>query len=187
MGGEIRVESEPGKGSAFHFSAQFKPDAGIDSGLIQLIAACPPAGLRILVADDNPVGRLLVTRLLESRKHSVTTVSTGVESVEQFKMGEFDIILMDVEMPGMDGFEATAAIRATGERGRRVPILAFTAHAMKEYEERCLRAGMNGHVSKPVQIAELMAAIAAAVTTGSATKTNEAGICADVRDVLAKV
>jgi PAS domain S-box-containing protein len=108
--------------------------------------------LRILLAEDNLVNQRLVARLLERRGHTVTIVSDGREAVATWTSGTFDLVLMDVQMPVMDGCEATAAIRAR-ERiiGGHLPIIALTAHAMKADEEQCLRAGMDAYLSKPVQ------------------------------------
>jgi CheY-like chemotaxis protein len=115
--------------------------------------------LRILVADDNPVGRLLIARLLESRRHTVVTVDSGAEVIRAFENTDFDLIILDVQMPEMDGLQAASTIRHMGERGQRVPILAFTACAVEGDAELCIAAGMNGYVSKPVQLANLIEAI----------------------------
>jgi two-component system, sensor histidine kinase and response regulator len=116
--------------------------------------------LRILLAEDNLVNRKLVTRLLEKRGHTFVTVNNGQQAVDALQRARFDVVLMDVQMPEMDGFEATAAIRAS-ERGtsRHTPIIAMTAHAMRGDRERCLEAGMDGYVSKPLQPKELMRVI----------------------------
>jgi len=105
--------------------------------------------LAILVAEDNAVNQTVAVALLESRGHRVTVASNGKEAVDAFKKGDFDLILMDVQMPEMNGFEATRAIRNL-ERGRRIPIVAMTAHAMKGDREKCLDAGMDDYVSKPI-------------------------------------
>jgi CheY-like chemotaxis protein/HPt (histidine-containing phosphotransfer) domain-containing protein len=121
-------------------------------------------GLRVLVAEDNPVNRLVALKLLEKLGHSVVQVEDGKQALEAFGRQRFDLILMDVQMPGMDGFEATAAIRATeATSGEHVPILALTAHAMKGDRERCIEKGMDDYVAKPVQVDDLIAAIARVV------------------------
>jgi two-component system sensor histidine kinase/response regulator len=115
---------------------------------------------RILLAEDNLVNQTLAVRLLEKRGYSVKVAGDGRGAVEAFETGQFDVVLMDVQMPGMDGFEATAAIRER-ERltGGRIPIIALTAHALKGDEEQCLSAGMDGYVSKPIRAVELISMI----------------------------
>jgi CheY-like chemotaxis protein len=119
--------------------------------------------LRVLLAEDNAINRKLAVRLLEKCGHSVTVAMDGVEAVAAVREGEFDLVLMDVQMPNMDGLEATAAIRAL-ERGtdRHIPIVAMTAHAMKGDQERCLAAGMDNYISKPIQPDRMMEVIAQA-------------------------
>jgi len=115
-------------------------------------------GLRILLAEDNPINQTLALRLLERRGHSVALASNGREALVALTREPFDLVLMDLQMPEMDGFETTSHIRrAEAESGGHVPIVAMTAHAMKGDRERCLQAGMDGYVSKPVQPAELFA------------------------------
>jgi CheY-like chemotaxis protein len=122
--------------------------------------------LRVLVVDDIPVNRLLAMRLLEKQGHSVISAISGREAMEAIETQTFDLILMDVQMPDMNGFEATQAIRE-GERGtgNRVPIIALTAHAMEGDRNRCLTAGMDGYVSKPITAQALLAAIDNALST----------------------
>ena len=116
--------------------------------------------LRILVAEDNAVNRLLVTALLGKRGHTVVNAVNGHEAVAAHAEGAFDIVLMDVQMPEMDGFEATAAIRKSeAATGFHVPIIALTAHAMKGDREICLAAGMDEYLSKPIDAKELFALI----------------------------
>ena len=120
--------------------------------------ACP--NLRILLAEDNVVNQVLASRLLEKRGHSVVVASNGREALEELEKQKFDLVVMDVSMPEMDGFEAAAAIRGK-ERvtGTHIPIVAMTAHAMKGDRERCLAAGMDAYISKPIQPNELYQAI----------------------------
>jgi CheY-like chemotaxis protein len=114
--------------------------------------------LRLLVADDSPVNQEVAKGLLELRGHSVATASTGREAVAMWQEEHFDAILMDVEMPEMDGFAATAMIRQAESSGdRRTPVFALSAHAMKGMREECLAMGMDGYVAKPLQPAELFA------------------------------
>ena len=118
-------------------------------------------GLRILLAEDNPVNRTLAVRLMEREGHRVTATTNGREALAMFQAEPFDLALMDVQMPEMDGLEATAAIRAherTG--GGHLPIIAMTAFAMKGDAEQCLAAGMDCYVSKPIDAAKLRQAIA---------------------------
>jgi CheY-like chemotaxis protein len=114
------------------------------------------ASRRILLAEDNHVNQILAVRLLERRGHRVVVAQNGREAVEFLEKDQFDLVLMDVQMPEMDGFEATAAIRQKEEQsGRRTRILAMTARAMKGDEERCLAAGMDGYIAKPIHAEEL--------------------------------
>ena len=125
--------------------------------------------LRILLAEDNAVNQHLAVRLLEKRGHTVAVANNGREALAIFANAAFDVVLMDVQMPEMDGFEATAAIREH-ERAtqRHVPIIALTAHAMKGDDQRCLAAGMDGYVAKPIQAQELLAVIARLTPTPAA-------------------
>jgi len=121
--------------------------------------------LRVLLAEDNPVNRRVARTILEKAGHFVTVAHNGREALARTQAERFDVILMDVQMPEMDGLEATKAIRGleTG-RGGRVPIVGVTAHAMKGDRERCLGAGMDGYLPKPIRPAALFAAIEAAVS-----------------------
>jgi len=113
--------------------------------------------LRFLVAEDNLVNQMIVVRQLQKRGHSVEVASDGREAVKILKLGNCDLVLVDVQMPHMDGFEATAAIREIEKtEGGHFPIIAMTAHAMKGDRERCLAAGMDGYISKPFQIDGLL-------------------------------
>ena len=117
---------------------------------------CPIHLVRVLVADDAPVNRTVAQSLLERRGHQVTTAVDGKDAVEKWREGDFDIILMDIQMPQLDGFAATREIRnAERQMGRRTPIVAMTAHAMQGDRERCLKKGMDGYLSKPFQPAEM--------------------------------
>jgi CheY-like chemotaxis protein len=126
-------------------------------------ARSPHHSLHILVAEDNPVNRTLVTTLLKKRGHSVKAVENGREAIAAIQAAgarRFDLVVMDVQMPEMGGFEATEAIRA-GERstGQHVPIVALTAHAMQGDRARCLEAGMDGYLTKPIDVDELIATV----------------------------
>jgi signal transduction histidine kinase/DNA-binding response OmpR family regulator/HAMP domain-containing protein len=116
----------------------------------------PPAVLRLLLAEDNPVNQLLMTRLLEKRGHHVVLAANGLEALAALELGRYDLVFMDLQMPEMDGLEATAAIRA-GEQtsGLHQIVIALTAHAMKGDSDRCRAAGMDGYLSKPIALQEL--------------------------------
>jgi CheY-like chemotaxis protein len=120
----------------------------------------PGTGLRILLAEDNAVNQLLAERLLVKQGHTVITASSGREALEAHNRTSFDLILMDVQMPEMDGLEATSIIRAREvETGAHVPIVAITAHALNGDRERFLAAGMDDYVSKPITLHNLSEAI----------------------------
>jgi CheY-like chemotaxis protein len=123
----------------------------------------------VLLAEDNPVNQKLAVRLLEKLGHAVVLANNGREAVEAVGREAFDVVLMDVQMPEMGGLEATAAIRE-GEAGggRRLPIIALTAHAMKGDRERCLAAGMDGYVSKPIRREDLVREIDAVLNLAPA-------------------
>ena len=115
---------------------------------------------RVLLAEDNMVNQTLAVRLLQKRGYAVTVAGDGRAAVEAFETGQFDIVLMDVQMPGMDGFEATASIREKEKlTGEHIPIIALTANALKGDREQCISAGMDDYVSKPIQAAELVSTI----------------------------
>jgi CheY-like chemotaxis protein len=117
-------------------------------------------GLRILLAEDNLVNRTLAVRLLEKHGHAVEVALDGREALTKYQAGRFELVLMDVQMPEMDGFEATAAIREMEKTtGTHVPIVAMTAHALTGDRERCLAAGMDGYISKPFRVEELLKAM----------------------------
>jgi CheY-like chemotaxis protein len=137
-------------------------------------AARPGPGLAILLAEDNVVNQMVARRMLEKHGHRVVVVDNGQQAVDAIMRASatFDLVLMDVQMPELDGFEATAAIRqwqqethhsenAEALRRERIPIVAMTAHAMAGDRERCLDAGMDGYVSKPFQVEELLSTISA--------------------------
>ncbi|MCG3148103.1 MAG: Sensor histidine kinase RcsC [Verrucomicrobiae bacterium] len=127
---------------------------------------------RILLAEDNPVNQKLAVRILERRGHTVVLANDGVQALEALDRQNFDVVLMDVQMPNMSGFEATAAIRQLEKMGqRRIPIVAMTAHAMAGDRERCLAAGMDDYVSKPINPAVLFDVIDRVVTGPGASKS----------------
>ena len=113
--------------------------------------------LRVLVVEDNPVNQLLAIRLLEKRGHLVVITANGREALAALEKDTFDLVFMDVQMPVMDGLEATSALRQKEKRDRGIhqPVIALTAHAMKGDRERCLAAGMDGYLTKPLRSQEL--------------------------------
>jgi CheY-like chemotaxis protein len=137
----------------------------LNGGTGPLVPTFSPATLnvsdsRILLAEDNVVNQRLVQRILEKTGHQVVVVGSGREALEALKKQAFDLILMDVQMPEMDGFETTRAIRDNEMLTKeRTPIVALTAHAMKSDRERCLAAGMDGYLSKPIHAADLLRAV----------------------------
>jgi CheY-like chemotaxis protein/HPt (histidine-containing phosphotransfer) domain-containing protein len=138
--------------------------------------------LRVLLAEDNAVNQLLASRILESLDHHVTVVSNGREALSAAQAGRFDLIVMDVQMPEMDGFEATAAIRKLEKAtGKHIPIIAMTAHAMKGDRERCLAASMDGYVSKPIRVADVEQAVTQAM---AANQSSDAGSTSTAEDSL---
>ena len=170
MGGRIWLDSESGKGSIFHFTISFGvhqaplPDAA-DRLKVVTDDALRRSGrkLRILLAEDNQVNQIIAARLLEKRGHTVVIAGNGrqaLAALDEPGSGGFDLILMDLQMPEMDGLELTGIIRGREKSsGAHVPIVAMTANAMKGDEEACLAAGMDGYVSKPIQIEQFFATI----------------------------
>jgi PAS domain S-box-containing protein len=171
MHGNLWVESEVGAGSTFHFTARFgapaeeptngaEPAAGAEERPRKVGNGRGEKRLRVLLAEDNTINQTLVAHLLEREGHRVTVVGNGREVLDALERDAFDLILMDVQMPELDGFQATAAIRARERGGEtHIPIIAMTAFAMRGDRERCLQAGMNGYISKPFQIRELWKAL----------------------------
>jgi two-component system CheB/CheR fusion protein len=179
MGGSIRLTSEPDRGSTFSFTirvttaaheraAQVAPPVVTDAGADTAVEVALPTPLRVLVAEDNIVNQRIIAGLLARRGQMTVVVSNGREAIEAWKREAFAAIIMDVQMPEMDGFEATAAIRAA-ERGTgtHIPIVAMTAHAMSGDRERCLAAGMDDYVAKPISVKEVDRILVEVVQSGS--------------------
>ena len=160
MGGEVGVQSAPGQGSLFWLelelplSDQPLAAAGLQRGQAARELLIPFQGRRVLLAEDNVVNQEVAVALLQSAGLEVDVANDGVEACEMVQRGDYGLVLMDVQMPAMDGLDATRAIRAT-EKGRQLPILAMTANAFAEERQRCLDAGMNDHVAKPVVAEQL--------------------------------
>ncbi|HEY1946296.1 MAG TPA: PAS domain S-box protein, partial [Bryobacteraceae bacterium] len=164
MGGKMWLESAVGRGSTFRFTASFETATGCRQRSEVIEAAPAPAGcesiLHVLIAEDNVVNRLLLVRQLEKAGHAVTAVSDGKQAVDISFEQIFDVILMDVHMPEMDGIEATRQIRLRERTtGLHVPVIALTAGAMTQDRDACLAAGMDAYVSKPVYPDELLSAV----------------------------
>ena len=166
MGGRIRVESEPGRGSKFQFTVPLaaaaeapvceQPPTFARNGAPPLAGLGRP--LHILLVEDNLVNQKVAMAMLKKRGHHVTTASNGQEGLNAVSRESFDVVLMDVQMPVMNGWEATAAIRARErESGAHLPIIAMTAHALKEDIEGCWAVGMDSYVAKPFQVETLLA------------------------------
>jgi CheY-like chemotaxis protein len=166
MNGTLDVESpwrDPDNGrliagSTFHFRASFKESPAPDHREAA-VAAPLVRGLRVLLAEDNAVNQKLAMRLLEKGGHIVHVAANGREAVEIFSREEVDVILMDLQMPEMDGLEASRRIRRTLPADRQPKIIALTANAMQGDREICLDAGMDDYISKPVKMHEIVAAI----------------------------
>jgi PAS domain S-box-containing protein len=157
MGGEMWLESAVKRGSIFHFTAKFQPARGVKKPIGEVAPVSPEDRLHILIAEDNSVNRRLATRQLERYGHSVTAVDNGKKAVEVSTEHIFDVILMDVHMPEMDGIEATRQIRQQEmTTGMHVPIVALTAGAMKQDRDACIEAGMDAYLSKPINPDELL-------------------------------
>jgi len=156
MGGEIGVRSRPGSGSTFWFTARFgmatAPETAAGEG--PQSTALPRRGARILVVEDNRINQRIMQELLAGYGLQVGLAGDGIEAVEMLQREAFDLVLMDLQMPRMDGFQATAKIRERHDR-LSLPIVAMTAHGRDEDREKCLSAGMNDHLTKPVDPAML--------------------------------
>jgi signal transduction histidine kinase len=160
MGGNIHVESEPGKGSCFWFTmkavAGCDPEFSLNAGVLQ---SSPFSGVRkcarVLLVEDNSINQKVALLMLRNLGYSADIASNGREAIDAVESQLYDLVLMDCQMPEMDGFEATQRIRLSAARGAHIPIIAMTANAFAEDREACLRSGMNDYLSKPVRALEL--------------------------------
>ena len=187
MGGSIGVESVPDKGSTFWFIIPFlkQPSRAQTPEAITVFGKFPEEKneresrrheqyqpgqrLRILVAEDNMANQKVIVGILEKLGHSAVAVASGGEAVKALEMVPYDLVLMDIQMPEMDGLEAVAIIRDPNSqvRDHDIPVMALTAHAMEGDREKCLAAGMNGYITKPVSIKSVADAITGIVAAGS--------------------
>jgi signal transduction histidine kinase/DNA-binding NarL/FixJ family response regulator/HPt (histidine-containing phosphotransfer) domain-containing protein len=168
MGGHLTVQSEPGKGSSFAFMTTLpKASAEARQAVLAPLAPVQEAavrGSRVLLVEDNPVNREVAQLLLEGHGVIVDEAASGIEALELFEQRRYDVILMDIQMPGMNGLEATARIRAhTDARRASTPILALTANAFRADAEKYQAAGMNDTLPKPFEEAELLSKLASLI------------------------
>jgi signal transduction histidine kinase/CheY-like chemotaxis protein/HPt (histidine-containing phosphotransfer) domain-containing protein len=165
MGGTIRMKSTEGKGSVFYFTAVFRPGDPQAAAVRQekedlIYPRVKP--LKILLVEDNLMNAKLAVIFLRRQQHHVVHVVNGKEALEQLKKEPFDLILMDLEMPEMDGYEASYRIRRdqSGTFDRNIPIFAMTAHTLPEYREKIFQSGMNGYITKPLSLYQLAGLVA---------------------------
>jgi CheY-like chemotaxis protein len=162
MGGAIQVDSKLGEGSAFHFTIAAPVALPPSTERVEPLAA-PDKSLRVLVAEDNPAMQQILRALLEAGGHQLIVVSNGRDAVAMAASQSFDVILMDVMMPVMDGPTAVLRIRELGGRAGGIPIIALTASALVGDRDQYLAAGMTDYLSKPIDVAALFAALGRAI------------------------
>jgi len=166
QGGSVAVSSEEGKGSCFYFRIKYKnsPEPVPSNKPVQNVSVTDLKKLSVLLVEDNAMNQLLAKKVLTDWGWSVEVVENGLEAIELFAKKDFDVILMDIQMPEMDGYEATRQIRNNFPSPKcNIPIMAMTAHIMPTEEEKCYNAGMNGYISKPFDTHLLYSKIASIV------------------------
>jgi len=161
--GKVSVDSKPGQGASFHFRLPFlkykahavkkeTTDSNISNTETKQLQG---KGTRVLIVEDNPINQMLVVKVLQRQGFETDVAENGKIALNMYKNGNYDIILMDLQMPEMDGYETTRNIRSLPNSKKDIPIIAMTAHTIKGEYERCIDIGMNNYISKPFQVAEL--------------------------------
>jgi len=176
MGGSIRVESREGEGATFSVELPLARGEAVASQMDETVAHAEEGSIRLLAAEDNPTNQQVLTAVMDSLGIEVDVVANGQLAIDAWRAGAYDLILMDIQMPVMDGIDAARAIRAAerAEGRGRIPIVALTANALSHQVEEYLAAGMDGHVAKPIEIAKLYEAISRALNDAASNRATNA-------------
>jgi len=169
MGGYIDAESREGHGSTFTVELPLSRGQAADEPAGETTQDTGERNLRLLAAEDNPTNQQVLAAVMDSLGIDIDIVGDGKQAVEAWKVGGYDLVLMDIQMPVMDGIDAARAIRAeeAGQGRKRTPIVALTANALTHQVDEYMAAGMDGHVAKPIEIAKLYEAISSALTAAA--------------------